>query len=177
MLLLQLQSTHVVDKQGLKRLVSHHCPLGEPDRSRYLDKVALCDGIDPYLLDSKQLTVDVNLWPAVQNMDIVAYLVLTTHSVTLQQMKAYKSLESHNFFTSGWVHPNISVRVLTGDRLLVVAKVTSYYIIFQSDKFQICLKHACFRKCYVYMSHLPLLCDVDHCYFHFACAVLMTTLR
>nr|XP_023015349.1 uncharacterized protein LOC111504870 [Leptinotarsa decemlineata] len=36
-------------------------------------------------------------------MDIVAYLVLTHSFYTNEQMKAFKSLEAHKYFTSGFV--------------------------------------------------------------------------
>ncbi|KAK8780819.1 hypothetical protein V5799_017840 [Amblyomma americanum] len=36
-------------------------------------------------------------------MVLINYLVLSTSDVSLQQMKAYKSLEAHNYFTSGRV--------------------------------------------------------------------------
>ncbi|KAH7932497.1 hypothetical protein HPB52_024492 [Rhipicephalus sanguineus] len=64
----------------------------------------MCDGIDPYELRiGKDAALDVDLLPAVTHGDIVNYLVLSTSHITLQQMKAYKSLDGHNYFTSGWV--------------------------------------------------------------------------
>ncbi|XP_049275785.1 heparan sulfate glucosamine 3-O-sulfotransferase 1 [Rhipicephalus sanguineus] len=63
----------------------------------------MCDGIDPYELRiGKDAASDVNLLPAVTHGDIVNYLVLSTSHVMLQQMKAYKSLDGHNYFASGW---------------------------------------------------------------------------
>ena len=35
--------------------------------------------------------------------DIVHYLLYTTHFVTLEELKNYKSLQSHRYFTAGWV--------------------------------------------------------------------------
>lgn len=113
----------MAQSSGNVPILSAHCPLTEPDRSRYIEKVCVCDGLDPYLIESDQLTTDIQMWPAVQSMDIVTYLVLTTHHTTKEQMKAYKSLEAHNFFTSGLVNPSIGARVLAGDKVLLIAKV------------------------------------------------------
>lgn len=46
---------------------------------------------------------DADLLPETTHVDIMNYLVLSTSYVSCQQMKAYKSLEAHNYFTSGWV--------------------------------------------------------------------------
>ncbi|XP_067132192.1 uncharacterized protein [Centruroides vittatus] len=43
-------------------------------------------------------------------MEPVNYLVLTTNAVTLDQMKAYKSLDAHNYLTSGFIHRDILSR-------------------------------------------------------------------
>ena len=73
-------------------------------KKRYQDKIQQCGGIDPYALTKADLVDDVGLWPAVTYMDIVNYMVLKTSFVTRDQMRAYKSLEAHAFFTNGWVH-------------------------------------------------------------------------
>ncbi|KAH7986311.1 hypothetical protein HPB49_026023 [Dermacentor silvarum] len=50
-------------------------------------------------------SADASLLPSVAHGDIVNYLVFSTSFVTLDQMKAYESLESNNYFTSGWGEP------------------------------------------------------------------------
>ena len=42
-------------------------------------------------------------WPDVTYPDIVNYLVDKQSAYTLKKLKAFKSLESYNYFTSGWV--------------------------------------------------------------------------
>ena len=45
----------------------------------------------------------VTNWPEVTYPDIVNYLIHTTSTYTLNELKAYKSLESYNYFISGFV--------------------------------------------------------------------------
>ncbi|KAH7973215.1 hypothetical protein HPB52_023173 [Rhipicephalus sanguineus] len=95
-----------------------------PTRVRYRAKIEMCDGIDPYELRiSKEDASDVDLLPAVTHGDIVNYLVLSTSHVTLQQMKAYKSLDGHNYFTSGWVK-SIAAKQLPSQRVVVLSEVS-----------------------------------------------------
>nr|XP_054928796.1 uncharacterized protein LOC129385755 [Dermacentor andersoni] len=94
-----------------------------PTRARYRAKIEMCDGIDPYeLCIGKDATPNVDLLPTVTHADIVNYLVLSTSHVTLQQMKAYKSLEGHNYFTSGWVK-SIAAKQLASERVIVLSEV------------------------------------------------------
>ncbi|KAM7309489.1 uncharacterized protein ISCGN_013120 [Ixodes scapularis] len=53
---------------------------------------------------------------------MVNYLVFSVSYATLQEMKAFKSLESHNYFTSGWVK-GPSARGMSGDRTLLLSEV------------------------------------------------------
>ncbi|KAH7975760.1 hypothetical protein HPB52_004931 [Rhipicephalus sanguineus] len=85
----------------------------------------MCVGIDPYKLRiGKDAALDVDLLPAVTHGDIVNYLVLSTSHVTLQQMVAYKLLDGHNYFTSGWVK-SIAAKQLPSQRVVVLSEVTS----------------------------------------------------
>lgn len=70
-------------------------------KTRYLEKIQLVDGVDPFLLANSGRQSS-NL-PTVEAPDLVSYLVLQTSFVTSQQFKAHKSLEAYNQFVSGWV--------------------------------------------------------------------------
>ena len=50
--------------------------------------------------------------------DIVHYLLITTHFVTLEEVKNYKSLQSHRYFTAGCVK-----EVQCNQNVLVIGKV------------------------------------------------------
>ncbi|KAH7982824.1 hypothetical protein HPB52_007351 [Rhipicephalus sanguineus] len=49
------------------------------------------------------MTSNIPAFPEVSHGDIVNYFVYSTNLVTLGEIKAYKPMESHNYFTSGWV--------------------------------------------------------------------------
>jgi len=56
----------------------------------------------PYLLKDPSITwmTDIEILPQITNPDVFNYLVLTKSSYTLNQFKAFKSLEAYNFFIS-----------------------------------------------------------------------------
>ncbi|KAG0444735.1 hypothetical protein HPB47_013443, partial [Ixodes persulcatus] len=54
-------------------------------------------------------------------IDIVNYLVFSVSYATLQEMKAFKPLESHNYFTSGWMK-GPSARGMSGGRTLMLCE-------------------------------------------------------
>lgn len=93
-------------------------------RARYEEKVRMCDGVDPYTLrPGTDTTTDVNALPEVTHGDIVNYLVYSSSFVTLQEMKAFKSLEAHNYFTSGWVK-SLSTKRLQQGKVLLLGEVS-----------------------------------------------------
>lgn len=42
-------------------------------------------------------------WPDVTYPDIYNYLIITPSFCTHEQLKAYRSMDGYNFFSSGWV--------------------------------------------------------------------------
>ncbi|CAN7941855.1 unnamed protein product [Ixodes pacificus] len=83
----------------------------------------MCDGVDPYTLRvGMNTTSDADLLSATTHVDIINYLVLSTSYISLLQMKAYKSLEAHNYFTSGWVKSLTAMR-LPSKRIVVLSEV------------------------------------------------------
>ncbi|KAH7941415.1 hypothetical protein HPB49_013554 [Dermacentor silvarum] len=88
---------------------------------RYVEKVELCGGVDPLMLTGKEASFDLALLPKVELSDIKDYLVQATRSITHEQLKARKSLESHNYFTSGFVQePQLRRH---GEHIIVRTKV------------------------------------------------------
>lgn len=93
-------------------------------RARYEVKVQMCDNVDPYRLSiGSDATKDADLLPSTTYADILNYIVLTANFVTHEEMKAYKSLDAHNFFTSGWVK-GIAVKQLPSKRVIVPSEVS-----------------------------------------------------
>ncbi|XP_075550050.1 uncharacterized protein LOC142583458 isoform X1 [Dermacentor variabilis] len=100
---------------------------------RHDTKTKLCDGVDPYTPRvGADATADVELLPATTEVDIINYLVLSTSYVTLQQMKVYKSLDAHDYFTSGWVR-NIAAMRLQSERVIVLGEVGHSQRLWEPD--------------------------------------------
>lgn len=85
------------------------------DYSGILNK--FCDGLDPYNTEISKDFLPTN----VTYFDLVNYLIYQTHSVTNEQFRSYKSLQSYKTFQSGWVQEMGSNKISTG--VLVRAKV------------------------------------------------------
>ena len=83
-------------------------------KARYLEKIAVIGGLDPFSgAGLGETTDDV---PPVDACDLVAYLVLQTSFVTSKQFKARKGLEAYNQFVNGWVK-DVSNRKIAGKYL------------------------------------------------------------
>ncbi|KAH7935896.1 hypothetical protein HPB52_014724 [Rhipicephalus sanguineus] len=108
----------------LKRYCSATTPsrLSDPERRRYHIKVAKCGSDDPLALSDDQFTNDVGCYPSVDRADINDYLVHGTSFVTREQLKSYKSLEAHNYVTSGLVEPP-RVKTLRDGNIVVLSEV------------------------------------------------------
>lgn len=76
--------------------------LDETAKLRYLE-LKLCGGVDLLLLRTDELRFDVDLVPRVEISDIKDYLVHATSYITHEEMKGKRSLEAHNYLTSGFV--------------------------------------------------------------------------
>ena len=83
-------------------ILSSYCQkLPSEARSRYIEKLQLISGLDPFCPSS--LGKQSSILPPVDASDIVSYLVLQTSFVTAKQFKAHKSMEAYNQFVCGWV--------------------------------------------------------------------------
>ncbi|KAH9366634.1 hypothetical protein HPB48_018162 [Haemaphysalis longicornis] len=83
----------------------------------------MCDNIDPYMLSiGTDATTDADFLPATTYPDIYNYLVLSTNYATQDEMRMVKSLEAHNFFTSGWVR-GLAAKQLPSKRVVVLSQV------------------------------------------------------
>lgn len=76
---------------------------------------------DPLAQPNDHFTNDVRFYPSLDFADIRDYLVHGTSFVTQEQLKSYKSLEAHNYITSGLVEPpRVKVRDVN---VIVIGKV------------------------------------------------------
>ena len=91
-------------------------------RSRYIEKMKLSCNVDPYHVESSVWCKNVKFWPDIAYPDIVNYLINAQTPYSLEDLKSYKSLESYNYFISGWVSDIGSVK-LPSNNSLVMGKV------------------------------------------------------
>lgn len=73
---------------------------------RDIEKINLIKNANPYLLlKDTNILWTIHLYSILSGKypDIFNYLVLTKSANTLSEFKAYKSLDTYNFFVNGWI--------------------------------------------------------------------------
>ena len=108
-------------KKAEKSYIDH---LDAETRKRYVEKLKVIGGVDPYKVDKRDWRDDVDLFPAVTYADLLIYLVHNPSLYTLESFRAYKSLETFNNFLSGWVK-ELKVREMENGYCLVLSGVNS----------------------------------------------------
>ncbi|XP_065651315.1 uncharacterized protein LOC136079507 [Hydra vulgaris] len=88
---------------------------------RYVAKLQLVSGVDPYKLKFSEWDTNPKSLPSVEYLDIVNYCVYTKSAYTMNELKSYKSLDAYYQFVSGWVFDLASYVV--NNRVIVKAKV------------------------------------------------------
>ena len=73
-------------------------------KTRYLHKIGLVGGTDPYEISKKDWSHDKSRWPELDYFDMVNYQVYSLSHYIIDEMRSYKSLDSYNYFVHGWVH-------------------------------------------------------------------------
>ena len=82
---------------------SYFDTLDADSKKRYVVKIGIIGGQDPYKLESSDVSADPKTLPSVNYPDIVNYLVYSPSPYTLEDLKCYKGLEAYNQFVNGWV--------------------------------------------------------------------------
>ena len=91
------KSIRIIYAAMTSAILSSYCQkLPSEARSRYIEKLQLISGLDPFCPSS--LGKQSSILPPVDASDIVSYLVLQTSFVTAKQFKAHKSMEAYNQF-------------------------------------------------------------------------------
>ena len=109
---------------------------------RYVDKLRLVGGVDPYKIDVEDMSKDPLQLPLIEYGDIYNDLINTSSAYTGQSLKAYKSLDSYNYFISGkvsdiltFVPPTSSSSAL---KFVVTAKVCTNVFLIMIQWLSVC---------------------------------------
>ena len=90
-------------------------------KKRYLEKLELLGGFDPYETGKSEWQDDVDLWPSISHIHLGMYLLYSASPYTGEDLLNYKSLDCYINFVSGWVR-EVLVKVFDKKRV-VIAKV------------------------------------------------------
>lgn len=103
---------------------NYYLKLSDPlVRQRYADKIQLCQGIDPYCLNEKDLSSDPSDCPSVSYFHLVNYLINAVSPYTMESFKAHKSLDAFRFFEAGWVQQIWLKKIESISSTIVIGKV------------------------------------------------------
>jgi len=97
--------------------------LEQESKARYLEKIALINGVDPILGNITEGEL-FDGYPPLEDCDLVSYLVLQTSFITMSQYKARKGLDAYNQFVSGWIK-EVKIRKIV-DKYLTCGRVSSW---------------------------------------------------
>ena len=97
--------------------------LDKQSSARYDEKLKLIAEMDPYEISKCDMSGDLKCLPAITYIDILNYLVNKQSAFTMDQLKAYKSLESYNQFVCGWVK-DVNSKEFPNDNILVTGRVS-----------------------------------------------------
>ena len=91
-------------------------------KERYLEKLKLIGGNDPYEIQLSLWLDDVDLWPSTTYIHVGMYLAFSPSPYTGEDLLNYKSLDCYRRFVAGWVR-EVLVYVASADKRVITAKV------------------------------------------------------
>ena len=92
-----------VEGDRVPSLRGYRDSLSAKNRQMYAKKLKIIAGIDPYSVSANFFSQSMTEWLEIEFPDIVNYLLFSTSKFTKEQVKAYKSLQSYQYFVAGWV--------------------------------------------------------------------------
>ena len=99
----------------------------EDAKKRYLKRLNVTGGIDPYKTEKKEWKDDVDLWPSITHINLAMYLLVTCGLYSGNDLLKYKSFDYYRNFLSGWVREVLVMPIVTDsdgqERRVVIAKV------------------------------------------------------
>ena len=125
-----------MEKARAKEKCKYVEKLDSEHRTRYLCKLQDIGGFDPYNHlkgpEAKCWVVDTTMLPPLSFPDVYNYLVCSRSAYTMDQFKAFKSLEAHAQFLNGWVQDLMCRKDEVSGNCVVVTKVkyTRHRLVF-----------------------------------------------
>ena len=96
-------STKMSEKKRLL-LGSYFASLQDAEgKKRYLEKLEILGGFDPYETGKSEWQDDVDLWSSITHIHVGMYLLYSASPYTGEDLLNYKSLDCYINFFSGWV--------------------------------------------------------------------------
>jgi len=94
-------------------------------KERYLVKLRLLDGLDPYEVKRDDWKDDIGLWPNLTHIHVGMYLLLHPSAYSKEDLLNYKSMDCYVNFLSGWMR-EVLVKTVADNRLrIIIAKVSA----------------------------------------------------
>ena len=96
----------------------------EDARKRYLDKLQVVGGLDPYETEKNEWQDDVDVWPSITYVNLGMYLLVTPSPYCREDLMNYKSLDCYRYILYGWVREDLSQMMRARmEKRVVTAKV------------------------------------------------------
>ena len=114
---------------GKKRLLlgGYFSSMRDQDaKKRYLDKLRVIGGVDPYETEKKDWKDEVDMWPSITHVNLGMYLLVTPSPYSGEDLLNYKSLDCYRNFLSGWVREILVMSVSDEkgtEKRVLIAKV------------------------------------------------------
>ena len=86
----------------------------EDAKKRYLEKLNVIGGLDPYETEKKEWKDDVDFWPSITHINLAIYQLVTPSPYIGNDLLNYKSLDCYRNFLSGWVREVLVMPIGTG---------------------------------------------------------------
>lgn len=112
------------DSTEMKPKLCYRDSLDPAARAKYVEKIAVIDGKDPYDFSKWDWSLKIKDLPELFYPHVYEYLVDKQKSHTHEDMRSYKSSDSYKFFKNGWVKDLRSMKLDDGHgRCLISGKV------------------------------------------------------
>ena len=101
---------------------------------RYKKKIDLISSCDLYTIRKDEMMTGIEKFRGISYPDLFNYFLFALSSLTKEELKVYKALESYNQFVSGWVK-EVLIKEFSNGRVLVTGRVSMYVLTYYQSQF------------------------------------------